>query len=142
MNDSGEFDLEAGTADKIKQIAKGGAGKDDLIGHAGSQTLKGGEGNDALEGGPGKDVLIGGPGEDFCDGGPGKDTLKDCEPPARRTFHPEVLYKPPVIKALDHEAHNSEENMTVTRVGKDFQLEQRRARLRDSARVGSRLRLR
>ena len=83
MNDSGEFDLDESTADKIKQIAKGGAGNDDLIGHRGAQILKGGEGNDVLEGGPGKDVMIGGPGADLCDGGPGNDTIKDCESPMR-----------------------------------------------------------
>jgi Ca2+-binding RTX toxin-like protein len=84
MEDSGEFDLDAGTAHKVKQIAKGGTGNDDLKGRGGAQVLKGGEGNDELEGGPGKDVLVGGPGADLCDGGPGNDTVKDCESPMRQ----------------------------------------------------------
>jgi hypothetical protein len=78
MNDSGEIDLDQQSADKVKQIIKGGAGNDDLIGHRGAQVLKGGEGKDDLKGGPGDDTLIGGPGVDDCDGGPGEDTLKDC----------------------------------------------------------------
>jgi len=78
MNDSGEIDLDQQSADKVKQIIKGGAGNDDLTGNKGAQVLKGGEGKDDLEGGPGDDTLIGGPGVDDCDGGPGKDTLKDC----------------------------------------------------------------
>ena len=78
MNDSADFRLDT-AADDIKQIAKGGAGKDKLKGRKGAQVLKGGEGGDLLEGGDGDDTLIGGPGEDYCDGGKGHDDLKDCE---------------------------------------------------------------
>jgi len=77
-NDSADFRLDT-AADDIKQIAKGGAGKDKLKGRKGAQVLKGGEGDDILEGGDGDDTLIGGPGEDYCDGGKGHDDLKDCE---------------------------------------------------------------
>ena len=79
MNDSGEIDLDGKTAEKVKQIIKGGADNDDLIGNKGTQILKGGDGKDDLEGGPGDDVLIGGPGVDNCDGGAGHDDFKDCE---------------------------------------------------------------
>ena len=54
MNDSGEFDLEAGTADKIMQIAEGGAGNDDLIGHAGLRPSTAASGTTLLDGGPGR----------------------------------------------------------------------------------------
>jgi len=36
------------------------------------------------------------------------------------TFTPTVLYKPPVIKALDHSSHSSVENVEVRRVDSNF----------------------
>lgn len=37
---------------------------------------------------------------------------------ASATTQPTVLYQPPVLKALDHELHNSEENMVVEANGR------------------------
>ena len=78
MNDSAEIDL-GHSADKVKQVLKGGDDNDDLTGGPGPQKLLGGEGNDELFGGAGPDVLDGGPGTDVCIGN-SKDTFKNCEP--------------------------------------------------------------
>jgi RTX calcium-binding nonapeptide repeat (4 copies) len=42
---------------------------------------------------------------------------------ALATFQPTILYKPPVIKAMDIASHNSVENMTIRRDGPDFTFE-------------------
>ena len=39
---------------------------------------------------------------------------------ALATFQPDVLYKPPVIKAIDHEGHMSVEDVVIRREGSDF----------------------
>ena len=55
--------------------AKGGSGKDKIVGNGKSNHLEGGDGNDLLNGVRGTDFLYGGSGSDVLKGGKGRDRL-------------------------------------------------------------------
>lgn len=57
-------------------VLSGGSGADRLCGDAGDDNLFGGDGSDRLYGGKGKDMLVGGSGNDRLYGGKGNDTLQ------------------------------------------------------------------
>jgi predicted AlkP superfamily pyrophosphatase or phosphodiesterase len=56
----------------------GGKGRDRLSGRGGRDRLAGGPAKDVLRGGKGRDRLRGGPGRDTCKGGPGRDRNRRC----------------------------------------------------------------
>ncbi|WP_095587274.1 M10 family metallopeptidase [Actibacterium ureilyticum] len=59
----------------IIENARGGKGRDTIIGNEADNVLVGRGGSDTLEGGEGNDLLIGGRGVDHVDGGEGDDVL-------------------------------------------------------------------
>lgn len=62
--------------ERMRVLARGGAGDDTLIGHDTRDRFWGGPGDDTLIGRRGFDRLFGGPGDDLLDGGPGRDLLR------------------------------------------------------------------
>lgn len=59
----------------IIENARGGNGRDTIIGNEADNTLNGRGGSDTIEGGDGDDLLIGAKGADYLDGGNGDDLL-------------------------------------------------------------------
>lgn len=60
----------------IIENAKGGSGRDTIIGNIADNVLDGNDGDDALDGREGNDTLNGGNGNDTLNGGVGNDTLR------------------------------------------------------------------